>query len=154
MSDVSVSLPTPAPPPEPVITQDDRTMAVLAHALQVVGGFIAPLVILIMKRDRPFVAFHALQALLLQVLYVLMWVVGMVVWFAVIFGTIARSGGSPQPNAPPPLLFAFFPLLWLGAMALWVAMIVVAVVYSIKAGRGEWARYPLIGGLARKFLNL
>jgi uncharacterized membrane protein len=90
----------------------------------------------------------------LQVLYVLMWVVGMVVWFAVIFGTIARSGPGAQPNAPPPLLFAFFPLLWLGAMALWVAMIVVAVVYSIKAGRGEWAQYPLIGRLARKFLNL
>jgi uncharacterized protein len=80
----------PPPPAEPVITQDERTMAVLAHALQVVGGFIAPLVILIVKRDSRFVSFHALQALLLQVVYILLWVVVMVAWFAVMFGTIVR----------------------------------------------------------------
>jgi uncharacterized membrane protein len=129
-------------------------MAVLAHALQLVGGFIAPLVILIMKRDRRFVAFHALQALLLQVAYILLIVVGMVIWMAIIFGTIARSGAGPQPNAPPPMFFAFFPLLWLGIMGFWVLVIVAVVVYSIKAGRGEWAQYPLLGRLARKLLNL
>jgi uncharacterized membrane protein len=128
-------------------------MAVLAHALQVVGGFIPPLVILIVKRDSRFVAFHALQALLLQVFYFLMMVIGMVVWFAVIFGTIARGAGTP-PNQPPTFVFMFFPLLWLGAMAFWVLMIVGAVVYSIKAGRGEWAAYPLLGRLAKRMLSL
>src|SRR5262249_24241011 len=155
MSDAGVPSPTEAPPPPPeVVTQDDRTMAVLAHALQLVGGFIGPLVIFIIKRERRFVAFHALQALLLQVLYVLLWVVGMVICFAVIFATIARSSGSAPSNAPPPFMIAFFPLLWLAAMGFWVLMIVVVVVYSIKAGRGEWAEYPVIGKLARKFLNL
>ena len=129
-------------------------MAVLAHTLQLVGGFIAPLVILIMKRERRFVAFHALQALLLQVAYILCWVVVIVIWIALIFGAIAHSGSGQQPNAPPPGIFVFFPLFWLGSMAFWVILIVLVVVYSIKAGRGEWAQYPLLGRLARKLLNL
>jgi uncharacterized protein len=139
-------------PSEPLITQEDRTMAVLAHALQTVGWFIAPLVILIMKRDSRFVSFHALQALLLQVAYVLMWVVFAVIWFAAIFGTLAQGGA--QANQPPPLIFMFFPLIWLAGMAFWIFMIVVVVVYSIKAGRGEWAGYPLLGRLAKRILGL
>jgi uncharacterized membrane protein len=47
-------------------TQDERTMAVLAHALQLVGGWIAPLVIFFVKRQSRFVSFHALQVLFLQ----------------------------------------------------------------------------------------
>jgi uncharacterized membrane protein len=40
-------------------SQDERTMAVLAHALQVVGWWIAPLIIFVLKRQSRFVAFHA-----------------------------------------------------------------------------------------------
>jgi len=155
-------LPSDPPPPsapepviatEQVITQDERTMAVLAHALQVVGWFIAPLVILIAKRDSRFVAFHALQALLLQVLYVLLWMIFFVVWVATMFGTIARAGSGSPPNVTPEIMLVF-PLIWLGGMVFWVLVILAAVLYSIKAGRGEWAEYPLLGKLAKRMLNL
>jgi hypothetical protein len=33
-------------------------------------------------------------------------------------------------------------------------VILAAVRYSIKAGRGEWAEYPLLGKLAKRMLNL
>src|SRR6267142_3884643 len=147
------STPEPVVAPESVITQDERTMAVLAHALQVVGWFIAPLVILIAKRDSRFVAFHALQALLLQVLYVLLWMIFLVVWVATMFGAIARAGSGGTPVAPPEIMLAF-PLIWLGGMVFWVLVIVAAVVYSIKAGRGEWAEYPILGKLAKRMLDL
>ena len=39
----------------PVPTQDERTMAFLAHLLQVFTGFIAPLVIFCVKQDSRFV---------------------------------------------------------------------------------------------------
>jgi uncharacterized membrane protein len=45
------------------ITSDEKTMATLAHVLQLVGGWIAPLIIYLVKRDSKFVAFHAMQAL-------------------------------------------------------------------------------------------
>ena len=128
-------------------------MAVLAHALQMVGWFIAPLVILIVRRDSRFVSFHALQALLLQIMYLLLAVVFMVVWFATIFGSIAHSGSAGNIHTPP-VIFAIFPLFWLVWMAMWVLTILASVLYSIKAGRGEWAEYPLLGKLARRLLQL
>jgi uncharacterized membrane protein len=39
-------------------------------------------------------------------------------------------------------------------MGIWVATILIAVIYSIKAGRGEWAEYPVVGGLARRVLKI
>ena len=57
---------------EPILTQptlDERTMAILAHMLPIVGLWIAPLIIFVVKRESRFVSFHALQALLLQVTY-------------------------------------------------------------------------------------
>jgi hypothetical protein len=45
---------------EVLITQDERTMATLAHVLQMVGWWIAPLVIFLTHRKSRFVSFHAL----------------------------------------------------------------------------------------------
>jgi uncharacterized protein len=134
-------------------TQDERTMAVLAHALQMVGGFIAPLVIFLVKRKSKFVSFHALQALLLQICYLVVVVGIMMVWFAVMFGTILSHAGQPS-NQPPVAIFIFFPLFWLAVMAMWAVMLTLVIVYSIKAGRGEWAAYPIIGGWARRILKI
>ena len=44
-------------------------MAILAHMLPIVGLWIAPLIIFVVKRESRFVSFHALPALLLQVTY-------------------------------------------------------------------------------------
>ena len=35
-------------------------MAILAHVLQIVGWWIAPLIIFLLKRDSKFTSFHAL----------------------------------------------------------------------------------------------
>ena len=127
-------------------------MATLAHALQLVGWWIAPLIIFAVKRQSRFVAFHALQALLLQVFYMVMVGIFMAGWFIVIFSTIAQQ--TAGNNAPPKALFLFVPLLWLILMAAWVGMLTIAIVYAIKAGRGEWADYPVLGRLARKILKM
>ena len=129
-------------------------MATLAHALQVVGWWIAPLIIFAIKRDSRFVAFHALQALLLQVAILVLWIFGMVVFVASIFATIPMNGVGAQPNAPPPALFIFFPIFWLLGMGGWIFVLVVAIVYAVKAGRGEWSNYPVFGKLARRILKM
>jgi hypothetical protein len=38
-------------------------------------------------------------------------------------------------------------------MGFWVVMMVLAIVFGIKAGGGEWAEYPVLGRLARKVLG-
>ena len=133
-------------------TSDERTMAVLANALQMVGAWIGPLIILLVKRESRFVSFHALQALLLQVVHVIVMVVFMVLWFAMIFSGIILA--QEHHSSPPLIIFAVFPLFWLVWMCIWVFTLVIVILYSIKAGRGEWAEYPIFGKIARRILKL
>ena len=134
-------------------TQDERTMALLAHMLQIVAWWIAPLVIFLIRRESRFTAFHALQALLLQAVYLVLMGVGVVSFFATFF-LVMMAHAPAARNAPAPPLFLLGPLFWLGAMGLWVAVLTIAVVYGIKAGRGEWAEYPVLGPIALKMLKL
>ena len=134
------------------ITQDERTMATLAHALQVAGWWIAPLIIFLAHRKSRFVSFHALQALLLQIANLILMAGFMVLWFVMVFATIAHQ--SADKNAPPVALFVVMPIVWLGYMGMWIFVLVIAIVYSIKAGRAEWANYPLIGRIARRILKM
>jgi len=132
-------------------------MALLAQVLQLVGWWIAPLIIFLIKRESKFVSFHALQALLLQVTYMIVCGAFLVLFFISFFTTASfTTAAHPTPgnNAPPPAFFVLFPLAWLGFMGMWVAMLVVAIVYGIKASRGEWAEYPLLGRLSRHFLKI
>ncbi len=93
-------------PAPPELTQDDRTMAIFAHVLQVVGWWIAPLIIFLVKRDSLFVKFHALQALILQLCLMVLWIIGMVVFFcgdvrfhADEWGAATRWSAAPSVRA-------------------------------------------------------
>jgi uncharacterized membrane protein len=141
---------------EPALTQstlDERTMAILAHMLQIVGLWIAPLIIFVVKRESRFVSFHALQALLLQVAYMFLMGLGVVFWFGAVVLSMVSAHASGNSSSPP-AFFIFMPMLWLDWMSIWGAMVVIAIVYGVKAGRGEWAEYPYLGRLARRILKL
>jgi uncharacterized membrane protein len=133
-------------------TQDDRTMATLAHALGILG-FIAPLVIFLVKRQSRFVSFHALQSLLWHIAYIAIAMVFMVLWFVVIFATVAHT--AVDKSAQPPVgIFFLIPLLWVFIMAAWVVTLVLVIVFAIKASQGEWADIPVFGKIARKILKM
>jgi uncharacterized Tic20 family protein len=144
LSESSITAQAPLP--------EERSMATLAHILQVVGWWIAPLVIFLLKRESRFVSFHALQALLLQIAYMFLMFMFMGLWFVFFFLTVAQHPAAQGTR--PPAMFVVFPLVWLGFMAAWTLMLVIAIVYAIKSGRGEWADYPLLGRLSRKILKI
>jgi uncharacterized Tic20 family protein len=149
MGDMNDAISVPAP------TQDEKTMAMLAHVLQIFTWWIGPLVIFIVKQDSKFVRFHALQALLWQIALIVFWMLGMGVWLAVIFSTIFSSAGNPAPNqAPPVALFAGIGLIWVLLMAVYLSNILFGILFGVKAGRGEWASYPLIGRWARHIVKV
>jgi hypothetical protein len=76
----------------------------------------------------------------------------MILFFVSMFATIVHSGTAGHHQPPPPGFFIFFPLAWLLGMGGWVANLVLGIVYGIKANRGEWAAYPVIGPwLLRKY---
>jgi uncharacterized membrane protein len=120
--------------------------------LQIMLWWIAPLSILLIKRNSKFVSFHALQALLLQAVYVLTIVAGLVLAFGVF---VAAAALAPEGrNALPPEFYFLMPVLWLSWIGMGVVVLLAGVVYGVKAGRGEWAEYPYLGPLARKILKL
>jgi uncharacterized membrane protein len=141
--------------PEAATTSEERTMAVLAHILQLVGGWIAPLVIFFVKRQSRFVSFHALQVLLFEALCILFTMLVMGGVFAgILLGIAAGNLPAEHGSRLPPLFFTFFVVFWLGFVLLWFLRLLLAIVYGVRAGRGEWAEYPVLGRLARKILNI
>lgn len=109
METIDPTLATSTPPP----TSDERTIALLAHILTLVGGFIAPLVVYLVKKDEsPFITQHAKESLNFQITlilammasailififigFILMFVVGIGSLVLVIMATIKASEGKP-----------------------------------------------------------
>jgi uncharacterized membrane protein len=139
--------------PEP--TSDEKTMATLAQVLQIIGSWIAPLIIYLIKRESKFVSFHAMQALLWQVVVLIVWMGAMFVWFGVIFSLVFAHGGHPQPSNMPPIgMFLGIGAIWLVVMTIGMTNLFLAIFYGIKAGNGKWAEYPIIGKLARRIVGV
>jgi len=136
---------------ELIPSPDEKSSACLAHFLQIIAWFIGPLIIFLVKRESRFVAFHALQALLWQLFVMVAWMLIMTSFFVVMFSTLPGPGTKPQ--GPPPAFIFFFPVLWLGMMGLWVTTLVLAIVYGIKAMKGQWAGYPIVGRWARRIVG-
>ena len=96
---------------EPVIapSSDEKTMAILSHALTLVAGFLAPLIIYLIKKDESsFIAYHAKESLNFQItifliiigLFItiigilLIWLVGILALVLVILACIKTSEGK------------------------------------------------------------
>ena len=133
MSDLPPAPPSPEGAPTPVVetsllevSQDDRTMAMLAHLSCMVLAIIGPLVIFLIKKDEsPFVAYHALQALVYQA-------ITSVIAMILVMGLMIITFGLCFPA----VFLAFVP--WIGG-----------VMWALKANKGEWAGYPLIESIGR-----
>lgn len=137
--------------PDPALylpTQEERTSAMLPHILQIFGGFVPPLVVLIVKRDSRYVRFHSLQALIWQGIATVALVIGFVSFFIIMFASIATL---PQNSKEMPKGFLLFPLVWLLFMGQYAVSIVLAIIYGWQCSNGKWARYPLIWRLAMRW---
>ena len=139
--------------PLPVPMKDERQMAMLAHVLQLFGGFIAPLIIFIVKRESKFVRFHALQPLIWQVCVIILSMVFVFILMGTMIFTIPMEA-QPKSAEPPVAFFVMFGGMWLLIGGSWVANIILAIFYGIKANEGAWSRYPLIGRLAAKWAGV
>jgi len=141
--------------PVPALSEDEKTMALLAHILQIFTSWIGPLIIYFVKRESKFVAFHAMQALLLQIVLVVLTILCVMLWIFLLVVIVLTHTGTAPGNATPPFeLIAVIPLLWFGMMAVGLANIVLGIVYAVRASRGERASYPVVGGWARRIVGV
>ena len=124
--------PAPAPPPaygaapppayaagpvQPLSDSDSRMWAMLAHVGGIVLGFIAPLIVWLMFKERSrFVDEQSKEALNFQITLLIAYIVGSILT-VIIIGII--------------ILFAA-----------WIAAIVFGIIAGMAANRGEAYRYP------------
>jgi hypothetical protein len=102
--------------PLAVPTSDEKTMAILSHILCIVAGFIAPLIIYLVKKESPYVMAHAKESLNFQ----LTMLIGVIVSILLM------------------ILLIGFLLLWL----LGIANLVLIIIATIKASENKLYRYP------------
>jgi hypothetical protein len=127
--------PYPPMPPSggaPAVTQDDRTWALVAHIGSLVAawfamGFLAPLVVMLVKSERPFVRRHAVESLNFQISLLIYSVVGAVVGFLVAVLTLGVGALVVIPVA----------------VALALLALTLIILATVKASNGEDYRYPL-----------
>ncbi len=142
------------------LSDDERTLAGLAHAsilLDLVtsglGGPIGALVIWLVKRDdSPWVAFQALQALVYQLIGVVVTFVSIMCWFVVWFASLIPAMANPSQynDAPPAGFFASFALLCI-PFAIGMVWTLYGLWGALRAWQGEDFRYVILGNaLARR----
>ncbi len=104
--------------PDITPTSDERTMAILSHILCLVAGFVAPLIIYLLKKDESsYVREHALESLNFQVtLYILYFVC----WL---------------------LIFVFIGFLLMLVLA--VGALALIIIATIRASENKMYRYPV-----------
>jgi uncharacterized membrane protein len=142
--------------PAPELSQDEKAFAGLAHALMISTWWIGPLIIYLTKKESRFVSFHSLQALFWQIILTLLHFGGMAIFFGAMFSTVVSipQGKTTQPPQFPTALFVFFPLFWLALMGAFAISMALGIIYCLKAMRGEWAGYPIIGRWARRIVGV
>jgi hypothetical protein len=95
----------------------DRSLATLVHVLAIFSGFIGPLIVYLVSKDKdPFSRHHAAEALNFSITLLIAYVAAAVL-IIVLIGIV------------------LLPIIWIGS-------IVLHVMAAMAANRGEWYRYP------------
>jgi uncharacterized protein len=121
-----VPRPGPAGYYGPASQSDDRTWAMLGYLLTFVGGFIAPLIVYLVKKDQsPFVRYHAAQALNLSITSAI-YSIGLFV-LAIMAGAVSHGLGLL-------LVLLYFPL--------GITFVVYLIMAAVAANRFEMYQVP------------
>jgi uncharacterized Tic20 family protein len=128
-------------------SQEDRLLAVVSHVSFLVGFWlVVPIAVYAIKRkESRFVAFHALQAAMVQVLFGATMTVGAVL--VVVVGVAAGLSRSPVAG----VMLTAVPLL--GFVGVCAALLGVHAYAAYTAWQGKSWSIPLAGSLARGILG-
>lgn len=139
----------------PELTRDEQAFAGLAHALMISKWWIGPLVIYLIKKESRFVRFHALQALIWQLILTLLYFGGMFTIFAILLtsANFWQPASAANPQFPVSLMIVFS-LYWLLSMVAFAISMTLGILFTLKSMRGQWAGYPVIGHWARRLARV
>jgi uncharacterized membrane protein len=138
-----------APAATTAFSQDDRALAAVSHLSFLVGFWLAaPIAIYVIKRkESRFVAFSALQALLLQLLFCAGFA-----GFGVLFVVVGALAGSVAHQAGAALVV--LPILGvLGALVGCGVLLALHLIAAYRAWQGTSISLPIVGSLANAIMR-
>ncbi len=113
-----------------MITTEQKLLAILSHVAWMVGGIgliVVPLVIYLLRKDDPFVAHHAKQALIAQLtIFVLSALVGVAMMILIGF------------------------LLLPAVVIVWIGFFITSIMAVVRVADGRYYYYPLIQPLVNR----
>ena len=117
---------------------DENVAAVLSYVFNWVSG----LVFFLIEKDSRLVRFHAMQSLILAIVFFVGSIVLYIAWFvlAIAFSQISGLLGSLVGLIVGLLIFVFF-----------IACVIGWILGMVKAYQGQFFKLPLIGTFAEKF---
>ena len=137
-------------------TQDERTMAALAHASVIVFGMgiIASVVIWVTQKELSrYVAFQALQATVYHIVGFCIFMAGMLCWLILYFASfIPLMVAATQGSDDPPLGFLLAMLLMVVPLIFMGLWIVGGLWGAVRAFRSSDFRYLIIGDQVERWL--
>jgi uncharacterized Tic20 family protein len=110
-----------APPPAPSgsAPQEDRTIGLLTHLSGIIAGFIVPLIIWLINKDKPeksWLTDQSKEALNFQITLLIIYVIGIIL-SVILIGALIN-------------------------LLAWIACIVFSIIAGLAANKGEAYRYP------------
>lgn len=131
-----MSIPTPGSSIPPYdtssVSQQDRTMGMLAYVLAIFTSWLGPLILWLVKKDQSkFVAFHAVQALVLM-------------------GAVFLVGVAANILAALHLGLLAYPVAFLVGLG----GLILNILAAIAANKGQWYEMPVVGKYARQFAGI
>lgn len=109
---------------DPMVTAEERSLAMLCHLLGIFTGFVGPLILWLVKKDSStFVGHHGREALNFQLTLMIVFVALGSVTFVLMFVLIG---------------LALIPVL----IVLQVLAVVAEILAAVAAQNGQWHRYP------------
>lgn len=123
---------------------DGNVAALLGYIIWVIA-----LISVIMEKENRFVRFHAIQALLYNAAFIVLYIVLAILQFFVmiIFGVAAAAAGEAGGMVGL-ILWVFSLLIW---MVVPVIMLIGLILAAVKAYQGQMYKLPIIGNMAEKW---
>jgi uncharacterized membrane protein len=123
---------------------DGNIAALLGYIIWIIA-----LISIIMEKENRFVRFHAIQALLYNAAFIVLYIVLAIVQvvIGVVFGVAAAAAGDAG-GAIGLILSLISILIW---MVVPVIMLIGIILAAIKAYQGQMYKLPIIGNMAEKW---
>jgi uncharacterized membrane protein len=130
--------PSPMQTPKSSTGLDENVAALLSYVFNWVSG----LVFFLIEKNSRLVRFHAMQSLILAIVFFVGMVALYIIWFvlAIVASQISGLLGSLVGLVVGLIIFVFF-----------IAAVIGWVLGMIKAYQGQFFKLPVIGNLAEKF---